>query len=128
MRGVSNPFLILPTNRAAKPGVHRSGYGPVAAFAPRLARLLEATGVLVVLDNLETLLTAEGRWRDPRWEPLIGALCGHGGGVAGDHDQPGGARGAGRGGAGGRGARAGPGRVRGAGPGAARAAGSASCR
>jgi hypothetical protein len=30
MRGVSNPFLALPTNRAAKPGVHRSGYGPVA--------------------------------------------------------------------------------------------------
>src|ERR1022692_2758944 len=28
MRGVSNPFLALPTNRAAKPGVHRSGYGP----------------------------------------------------------------------------------------------------
>jgi len=26
---VSNPFLALPTNRAAKPGVHRSGYGPV---------------------------------------------------------------------------------------------------
>src|SRR5450755_4666154 len=28
MRGVSNPFLALPTNRAAKPRVHRSGYGP----------------------------------------------------------------------------------------------------
>jgi len=28
MSGVSNPFLALPTNRAAKPGVHRSGYGP----------------------------------------------------------------------------------------------------
>src|ERR1035437_4797291 len=27
MRGVSNPFLALPTNRAAKPGVHRSGNG-----------------------------------------------------------------------------------------------------
>src|ERR1035438_243033 len=36
MRGVSNPFLALPTNRAAKPGVHRSGNGPylnVAACA-----------------------------------------------------------------------------------------------
>src|SRR5487761_1057585 len=29
MRGVSNPFLALPTNRAAKPGVHQSGNGPV---------------------------------------------------------------------------------------------------
>src|SRR5487761_1072071 len=28
MRGVSNPFLALPTNRAAKPGVHQSGNGP----------------------------------------------------------------------------------------------------
>ena len=26
MNGVSNPFLALPTNRAAKPGVHRSGW------------------------------------------------------------------------------------------------------
>jgi hypothetical protein len=26
---VSNPYLALPTNRAAKPGVHRSGYGPL---------------------------------------------------------------------------------------------------
>ena len=33
MRGVSNPFLILPTNRAAKPGVHRSGYGPPAGLS-----------------------------------------------------------------------------------------------
>jgi dipeptidase E len=28
LRDGSNPFLALPTNRAAKPGVHRSGYGP----------------------------------------------------------------------------------------------------
>src|ERR1022692_3378738 len=34
MRGVSNPFLALPTNRAAKPGVHRSGYGPSYGFRP----------------------------------------------------------------------------------------------
>src|ERR1017187_6975933 len=40
MRGVSNPFLALPTNRAAKPGVHRSGYGP---FFTRL----DHAGVLV---------------------------------------------------------------------------------
>jgi hypothetical protein len=31
MNGVSNPFLALPTNRAAKTGVHRSGYGPAEA-------------------------------------------------------------------------------------------------
>ena len=60
----------------------------LAAFAPRLRRLLEDAGVLLVLDNLETLLTPAGAWRDPRWEPLIAALVGHGGGVAGDLDQP----------------------------------------
>ena len=35
--------------------------------------------MLLVLDNLETLLTPEGAWRDPRWGPLIAALTGHGG-------------------------------------------------
>ena len=47
------------------------------AFAPRLARLLEDNGILLVLDNLETLLTGGGTWRDPRWAPLIAALTGH---------------------------------------------------
>ena len=53
--------------------------GSVEAFAPRLARLLADSGVLLVLDNLESLLTPAGAWRDPRWEPLIGALAGHDG-------------------------------------------------
>ena len=47
------------------------------AFVPRLRRLLEDNGILLVLDNLETLLTDEGQWRDPRWVPLIAALTGH---------------------------------------------------
>jgi hypothetical protein len=34
MRGVSNPFLALPTNRAAKPGVHRSGNGSLVTRIP----------------------------------------------------------------------------------------------
>ena len=37
------------------------------------------TGLLLVLDNLETLLTPEGGWRDPRWEMLITALTNHDG-------------------------------------------------
>jgi hypothetical protein len=36
MRGVSNPFLALPTNRAAKPGVHRSGNGPAGTQATQV--------------------------------------------------------------------------------------------
>lgn len=47
------------------------------AFLPRLRRVLEDNGVLLVLDNLETLLTPEGTWRDPRWASLIGTLCDH---------------------------------------------------
>jgi len=51
----------------------------LARFLPRLRRLLEEAGILLVLDNLETLLTPAGTWRDPRWEPLMAALTGHGG-------------------------------------------------
>lgn len=46
-------------------------------FLPELAELVEQYRLLIVLDNLETLLTPDGVWRDPRWEPLIAALTGH---------------------------------------------------
>ncbi|MGH3853032.1 MAG: hypothetical protein ACRDR6_05950 [Pseudonocardiaceae bacterium] len=46
-------------------------------FLPRLRALLTETGLLLVLDNLETLLTPEGQWRDPRWAPLMDALTSH---------------------------------------------------
>jgi tetratricopeptide (TPR) repeat protein len=46
---------------------------------PRLSRLLEQAGLLLVLDNLETLLTPTGVWRDQRWAELAAALTGHGG-------------------------------------------------
>ena len=49
------------------------------AFLPRLRKVWDDSGVLLVLDNLETLLTPEGAWRDPRWSSLIQALTGHGG-------------------------------------------------
>lgn len=48
-------------------------------FLPRLRRTLEEVGILLVLDNLETLLTPAGTWRDPRWGPLMEALTGHDG-------------------------------------------------
>lgn len=49
------------------------------AFLPRLSRLLAEQGLLLVLDNLETLLTDGGAWRDPRWAELVAALTGHDG-------------------------------------------------
>jgi tetratricopeptide (TPR) repeat protein len=48
-------------------------------FLPRLRRLMADKGVLLVLDNLETLLTPDGTWRDPAWDLLVGALAGHDG-------------------------------------------------
>jgi hypothetical protein len=51
----------------------------LAVFAPRLRRLLEDNGILLILDNVETLLTAAGARRDPQWESLIAALTGHSG-------------------------------------------------
>jgi len=46
-------------------------------FLPRLRAMLESAGLLLVLDNLETLLTPAGGWRDPRWKSLVDALTGH---------------------------------------------------
>ncbi|MEW6755424.1 MAG: hypothetical protein AB1505_31260, partial [Candidatus Latescibacterota bacterium] len=46
---------------------------------PRLRAMLEQQAVLLVLDNLETLLTESNQWRDPLWSEVVGALLGHGG-------------------------------------------------
>jgi hypothetical protein len=51
----------------------------LAAFLPRLRQLMADKGVLLVLDNLETLVTPSGAWRDPAWGLLIAALSGHDG-------------------------------------------------
>ena len=48
-----------------------------AANLPRLSRFLEQRSVLIVMDNLESLLRENGQWRDPRWEKLIAALVNH---------------------------------------------------
>ena len=47
------------------------------ANLPRLSRFLEQRSVLMVLDNLESLLRENGQWRDPRWERLMSALVNH---------------------------------------------------
>jgi hypothetical protein len=58
---------------------HIGSVPELTAFLPRLKQIMAERGVLLVLDNLETLLTAEGTWRDPRWDLLIAALTGHDG-------------------------------------------------
>jgi hypothetical protein len=48
-------------------------------YLPRLAALLRENAVLLVLDNLETLLSQSNTWRDSMWTALIDTLIGHGG-------------------------------------------------
>jgi tetratricopeptide (TPR) repeat protein len=51
----------------------------LAAFLPALTELMETARLLVVVDNVESLLSEPGRWRDDRWGRMIGALTGHAG-------------------------------------------------
>ncbi|HXW24974.1 MAG TPA: CHAT domain-containing protein [Xanthobacteraceae bacterium] len=48
-------------------------------WLPRLTEMLERRGVLLLLDNLESLLTSTRQWRDERWGLLIDALLMPGG-------------------------------------------------
>jgi hypothetical protein len=48
-------------------------------WLPRLTEVLENNAVLIVLDNLESLLTEAGAWRDERWGLLVEALLTPGG-------------------------------------------------
>jgi tetratricopeptide (TPR) repeat protein len=48
-------------------------------WLPRLTEVLEHFAVLIVLDNLESLLTEAGQWRDERWGLLMDALLQPGG-------------------------------------------------
>lgn len=44
------------------------------SWLPHLTETLERSSILVVLDNLESLLTTEGKWWDERWSKLIKAM------------------------------------------------------
>jgi tetratricopeptide (TPR) repeat protein len=47
------------------------------AFVPKLTELVERRRVLIVIDNIESLLSEGGRWRDERWGTVVAALCAH---------------------------------------------------
>jgi len=51
----------------------------LAAFLPKLTELLERHRVLVFIDNIESLVTNSGQWRDARWGAVIAAMTGHSG-------------------------------------------------
>ncbi|MFF0373792.1 CHAT domain-containing protein [Actinoplanes missouriensis] len=46
---------------------------------PRLAEVLRRSRVLIVMDNIDTLLSPDGAWGDSRWAALMQTLCAHGG-------------------------------------------------
>jgi tetratricopeptide (TPR) repeat protein len=53
--------------------------GSLRSFLPRLSALLREEALLLVLDNLETLLSDARAWRDPLFGLLLDGLTGHGG-------------------------------------------------
>jgi tetratricopeptide (TPR) repeat protein len=48
-------------------------------FLPQLTEIMEQNRILLVLDNVESLLTEGGAWRDERWGWVLAALMGHSG-------------------------------------------------
>ncbi|WP_367127993.1 CHAT domain-containing protein [Saccharothrix sp. HUAS TT1] len=55
------------------------GEAELRRFLPRLAAVLREEAVLLVLDNVDTLLSDDATWRDPLWGLLVDCLVGHGG-------------------------------------------------
>ncbi|WP_233889753.1 CHAT domain-containing protein [Paraburkholderia flagellata] len=51
----------------------------LAQWLPVLRQTLATRAVLIVLDNVETLLTPSGHWRDQRWSMLMRTFHDHGG-------------------------------------------------
>jgi len=46
---------------------------------PSLRQFFAKNAVLVVIDNMENLLSPKGAWLDQKWGDFVGALTGHGG-------------------------------------------------
>lgn len=51
--------------------------GELAAYLPILTGFCERSRILLVIDNVESLLTESGQWRDSRWEAIVRALTAH---------------------------------------------------
>ena len=51
----------------------------LTASLAELSRRCEQQRLMIVIDNAEPLLSADGQWLDARWGQVIGALCSHSG-------------------------------------------------
>jgi hypothetical protein len=49
----------------------------LTGFLHQLTELMEQRRMLIVIDNAESLIDSEGRWREDRWGQLAGALTAH---------------------------------------------------
>ena len=58
------------------------------AFLPSLTELVKQRRLLIVIDNIESLLTNGGHWRDDQWGQVIAALSAHTGQAPADHHPP----------------------------------------
>lgn len=66
------PEKVQLAHTVQRPGLFTTLLGQVTD-------LCAARRCLVVLDNVESLLTAGGHWKDRRWQALVNALTSHGG-------------------------------------------------
>ena len=51
--------------------------GGLSGFLPRLTTLMQESRLLMVIDNVESLISEGGGWRDDRWGAAIDALTAH---------------------------------------------------
>jgi hypothetical protein len=73
-------FAHAVESQLGLPMLHAMGSdAALRSFLPRLRSTLRDNALLLVLDNIETLLATGGVWRDPRWGQLLETLVGHGG-------------------------------------------------
>jgi len=49
----------------------------LATFLPQLTEVCEQRRALFVIDQIESLVTSDGQWRDDRWGQVIRAMCAH---------------------------------------------------
>lgn len=52
-------------------------YERLRSVLPSLTEFMERNAVLVLIDNVESLLTTTGTWKDSRWSEMLDALVAH---------------------------------------------------
>ena len=78
IRPVLASFALAPSGSSRLRWAHLvDDPDQLRAFLPQLTQVFEEYRILLVLDNLESLLTEGGAWRDERWGWVLAALTDH---------------------------------------------------